>query len=196
MRAKVALVAGVVGASLVGLQGAAFAQEGTAEAPNPILPATNEIVWGTLAFFVLLFLMWKFAFPAVQKGMEARTERIRNSLDEAERTRAEAHQILEDYQRQLADARSEAGRIIEEARQTADAMRRDLMARAEEDAQAARERAQQDIRAAVERASADLRRQVAELSIGMAEKVVEKNLDRDTQIRLIENYINQVGAQR
>jgi len=57
-----------------------------------------------------------------------------------------------------------------------------------------RARAQEDIRLATERAMADLQSRVAELSIELAEKVVERNLDRDTQIALIENYINQVGS--
>jgi hypothetical protein len=81
------------------------------KAPNPILPAINELVFGIIVFAILMALMAKFAFPAVQKGMEARTQKIRDNLDEAERTKAEASRILEDYQRQLADAKNESARI-------------------------------------------------------------------------------------
>lgn len=166
-----------------------------AKAPNPLLPATNEIIWGGIGFLVVLGFISKFGFPAVKRGMEARTERIRQSLDEAERAKAEAQATLEAYQRQLAEARGEAARIIEEARQAADAMRRDLLARAEADAQATRDRAQADIAAAVERATADLRAQVAELTIQAAEMVLQRELaDREAQVRLIEDYINQVGS--
>ena len=56
--------------------------------------------------------------------MEGRTERIRKDLDDAEPAKTEATGIREEYSRQLADAKSEAGRIIEEARQAADAVRR------------------------------------------------------------------------
>ena len=63
---------------------------------NPILPAGNELVWGTVSFLVLFFLMAKFAFPAVQKSMVARTERIRSSLDAAEHSKAEAQTVLDD----------------------------------------------------------------------------------------------------
>jgi F-type H+-transporting ATPase subunit b len=163
------------------------------ESPSPIIPATNEWVWGTISFTVLLILMAKLAFPALKKAMQAREDRIRGSLDEAESAKAAAQQVLDDYQRQLADAKAESGRIIEEARQSADAMRRELLARAEADAAAVRERAQADIQTAVDRAKADLQSQVAELSIDLAEKVVAANLDRDAQLRLIENYINEVG---
>lgn len=170
--------------------------EDCAKAPNPLLPETNEIIWGSIAFLVVFVFLAKFGFPAVKEGMNARAERIRNNLDEAERTKAEAQSILDEYQRQLADARNEAGRIVEEARQAADAMRRDLMAKAEAEAAATRERAQSDIAAQVERATADLRTQVAQLSVEAAEMVVKNQLtDREAQIRLVEDYIAQVGTQ-
>jgi F-type H+-transporting ATPase subunit b len=166
------------------------------EAPSPILPETSELVWGIISFTTVFFLLAKFAYPALKKSMEERSNRIRESIDEADRTRTEAQGILEDYQRQLADARNEANRVIEEARQTADQLRQDLMQRAEADAAELRQRTQEEIRAAQERAVADLRAQVAELAIQLAEKVVERNLDRDTNTALIESYIQQVGAQQ
>lgn len=164
------------------------------QAPNPILPATNELVFGALSFLILLAVMWKFAYPAVAKAMEQRTQRIRDNLDEAERTKAEAQRILEEYQRQLADSKNEAARIIDEARQTADQMRRDLLARAEAESADVRERAQADLAAARDRAVADLRGQVADLAIGAAEAIVQQNLDPTTNRALVERYIEQVGA--
>jgi len=166
------------------------------EAPNPILPATNELVFGALSFAILFALMYKFAYPAVAKGMQARTDRIRENLDDAERVKTEAQTILEEYQRQLADARNESNRIIEEARQTADQLRRDLMQRAEAEVAELKQRTQDDINAARDRTLGELREQVAGLAIELAEKVVEANLDRDTNIALIERYIEQVGSQR
>jgi F-type H+-transporting ATPase subunit b len=138
--------------------------------------------------------MWKFAFPAVQKGMLARTQRIRDNLDDAERTKAEAQRILEDYQRQLADAKNESARIIDEARQTAEQMRRDLMVRAEAEVTELRERTRTEVEAAQQRAIADLRSQVSDLAIGAAEVVVQRNLDRETNRALVERFIEQVGT--
>ena len=163
------------------------------EAPSPILPATNEIVWGGISFFLLLFLMWKFAYPGIKAGMEGRTQRIRDSLDEAERAKSDAQRVLDDYQRQLADAKNESSRIIEEARQTAEQMRRDLLTRAEAEAAELRQRSQQEITAARDRAIADIRAQVSELAVGAAEVVVQRSLDRETNIALVEQYIQQVG---
>src|SRR5436190_8013718 len=147
------------------------------KAPNPILPSTDEMIYGIGAFAVVFFFMWKYGYPSVKKAMDDRTERIRSNLDNADRVRAEAQTILEEYQRQLADARGEANRIIEEARQTADSLRRDLMARAEAEVAELRQRSSEEIQAAKDRALADLRTQVAQIAVGAAEKIVRRSLD-------------------
>ena len=161
------------------------------ETVNPILPATNEIIWGALSFLVLFFLIAKFGFPAIKKTMDARADRIRDSLDEAERAKTEAQGVLDEYKSQLSDARDESARIIEEARQAADKIRQDLKKQAEEEVAEIRQRAQDDIAAQAERVKANLRAEVAEMSIELAEKVVEKSLDRETNMALIERFIEQ-----
>jgi F-type H+-transporting ATPase subunit b len=164
------------------------------QSKNPILPAGNEIVWGVVSFVVLFVLMAKFAFPAVKKAMEARTERIRTNLDEAERVRSDAQQILADYQRQLNDARSEANRVIEEARQAAEQLRQELVRRAEAEVAELRQRSAAELRAAQERAISELRAQVRTLAVELAEKVVGENLDRDRNLRLVDQFIAQLNA--
>jgi len=164
------------------------------EEVNPILPEMNEIIWGGLTFFILLLVLKKFAFPAIQKSLKAREDRIRNDLESAEASKVEAQGVLDEYQRQLADARNEAGRIIEESRKAADDLRKELMAKAESDAAELRGRAQADIDATVAQARADLQRQVADFAVSLAEKVVESNLDHSAQQRLIDSYIEELGT--
>lgn len=163
------------------------------KAPSPILPATNELVWGILSFAILFVLLAKFGFPAVKKGMDARADRIRTDLDEASAARDEASSILDQYQRQLADAKSEASRIIDAARQDADKIRQDLHRQAEAEVSSIRQRASDDIAAQAERVKAGLRAEMAQISIELAEKVVERSLDRDTNLALIESFITQAG---
>ena len=164
------------------------------KAPSPILPATNELIWGSISFVVLLGLLYKFAWPALKSGMEARTERIRSDLDAADTAKADAETVLSEYMSRLSDAREESGRIIEEARQAADALRRDQEQRLQTELAELRERAAGDIEAAKRQAIADLRGDVAELAIGAAEVIVQRSLDRDTQTRLVDNYIEQVSS--
>jgi F-type H+-transporting ATPase subunit b len=163
------------------------------QSKNPILPSLPELVWGISSFLIVFLLMWKYAFPSVKKGMDARTDRIRDSLSSAEQAKNDAQTILEDYQRQLADAKNEANRIIEESRQTAEALRRDLTARAEADAAEIRTRATADIEAAKERAMEELRGQLTDLTIELAERVVKRNIDRESNARLIDDYITSIG---
>lgn len=164
------------------------------EAPNPILPATNELLWGAFAFIVLFGLFaWK-GVPAVKGAMDARAQKISDSLDEAERAKVDAESVLAEYQRQLADAKAESGRIIEEARAQAEQVKRDLIAKAEAEAAELRQRNAEQVAAERGRVMGEMQGQVAALAIELAEKVVESNLDRETNTRLIENYINSVGA--
>jgi F-type H+-transporting ATPase subunit b len=147
------------------------------KAPSPILPATDELVWGVLSFAVLFLVMRQFAYPAIKEMMQNRSDRIKGDLDAAEAAKAEAVDVLDKYRADLADAKSEAGRIIEQARQSAEALKRDQESRLQSEL-------------------ADLRGEVAQLAIGAAEVVVSKNLDQATQVQLIEDYINQVANQR
>lgn len=165
-------------------------------APNPLVPEINELIWGGIGFLVVFFFLWRMGLPAIKKGMNARTERIRSDLDAAEAQRTEADAILADYRAQLADAKNESARIIEEARQSADALKKDQEARLQTELADLRSKAAADIDAAKVQAIADLRGEVATLAIGAAEVVVGHNLDQPTQVQLIEDYINQVANQR
>ena len=149
------------------------------KAPSPILPAKNEIIWGVISFVVLAAVLMKFAVPAMQKGMAARTERVRSDLGAAEKAKADADTMLADYRAQLADARNESNRMIEEARRSADALRADLQSRAQSEIAELRALRAADVEAAKVSAIADLRAEVASLAIGAAETIVQKSLDRD-----------------
>ena len=166
------------------------------ESPNPLVPELNEVLWGLVGFAIVFGFLAKVGYPAMKKGMDARTERIQGDLDAAEAQRTEAAGILDEYKAQLADARQESARIIEEARQAADSVRSDLQARAESDIAELRARANADIESAKAQAIADLRGEVTALAIGAAEQVVGRNLDQDTNAALVEAYINSVGADR
>lgn len=161
---------------------------------NPMVPETNELIYSFIAFIVLVVLFLKFAYPAVKKGMDDRTQRIRSNLDEAEKAKNEATSVLTEYQHQLQDAKGESNRIIEEARQQADKLRKDLAAQAQNEVNEMKAKAAEDIKAAQARATADLQASIGDLVIQLSEKVIERNLDRDTNIALVNRYIEQVAA--
>jgi F-type H+-transporting ATPase subunit b len=164
------------------------------KAPSPLLPAKDEIIWGSLAFLVLLGVMWKFGVPAVKNMEQAREDRIRNDLEGAEKAKTEAEAEKEQYLAQIAGAKDEAGRLIEEARVAAESVRADLIARAETEANDIRARAQADIVNQRNQAMAQLRTDVATLSIDLAGRIVERNLDSDTNRQLVDSFIDQVSG--
>jgi F-type H+-transporting ATPase subunit b len=164
------------------------------KAPSPLKPANNEIIWGSAAFAVLLIAMWKFGVPAVKNMEKAREDRIRNDLESAETAKTEAEGEKAQYLAQIAGAKDEAGRLIEEARQAAETVRADLIARAEAEANEIRTRAQADIANQRNQAMAQLRTDVASLSIDLAGRIVERNLDSDTNRQLVDSFIDQVGG--
>jgi F-type H+-transporting ATPase subunit b len=167
---------------------------GEVTSKNPIVPEPFELIYGIIAFGVLVFLFKKFAFPAVQKGLEARTERIRSDLEQAEKAKSEAEGVLAEYKKQLADARTQSDKIIDDARKQAEAVKNDIVNKANNEAAEIKAKASADIESARTAALASLQSSVAEIAIELAEKVVEKNLDRDTNKRLIDSFIAKVGS--
>ncbi len=159
-----------------------------------ILPAPEELIWGAICFAIVAFLLSRFAFPRLRETVEAREKTISNALEETERSRDEAKKLLDDYRKQLADARSEANRVIEESRRQGEEVRKDIVARAEKDAEGIVGRAREQIEAERNRTVQELRGQIAQLSIELAEKVVGRSLDGDTHRDLVDAYIKEVGT--
>jgi F-type H+-transporting ATPase subunit b len=174
---------------------ALLAQEAAAEADkNPILPDLAELIFGGLAFLIVFWALAKFAFPQFNQMLEARTAKIQGDLEKAEQSRTEADAVLADYRTQLAGARDESNRIIEDSRKTAEQLRRDLQSKAEQEAEATVARAQEEIRAERDRVFADLRTQVGDIAVELAGRVVGQSLDPKAHERLIDDYIEQVAA--
>jgi F-type H+-transporting ATPase subunit b len=160
---------------------------------NPILPKTNELIVGIFAFLVLFLLLWRVALPRANQTLEERTRNIEGKLEQAERERQEAEELLRKYRQQLASAEDEAQRIIDEARTNADRLRRDLMAKAEQEANRVIEQGREAIRGERDRAVRQLRTEVGSLAVELATRVIGDSLDRDRQLRLIDQYIEQLS---
>lgn len=155
-----------------------------------VLPDPDELLWGSLFFLVLLAVLIKFVFPKVNEGLAKRTAKIQGQMDAAEGVRREADTVLEDYRRQLADARSEASRIIEEGKRTAEALKADITARAETEAREIVARAQADVAGERDRAIASLQRSVGELSLTLAGRVIGAELaNPEAQRALVDRAI-------
>jgi F-type H+-transporting ATPase subunit b len=154
-----------------------------------VLPETYELIAGIIAFAIVFFFVWKWAFPAINRSLENRQQAISGQLKEAEAAKVEAQSLLDDYRAQLADAKGEANRIVEEARAQAEAVRSEVVSRSESEAEEIVAKARADAASEKARALQEARREVAGLSIDLAEKVVGESLDREAQQGLIERYL-------
>ncbi len=162
---------------------------------NPLIPATNELVWGTIAFLLLLVVLWRAGvFKRISDALAERTARIEGNIEKAEQTRADAERVLAEYRRRLDEAHEESSRLLQEARETAEQLRRELQAKAQEEANRIIESARLEIHAERDRARRELRQEVGILAVRVAERVVRSELDGERQLSLVDSYIEELAG--
>ncbi len=151
------------------------------EAPNPLIPAWYDIIWSGLWFVVILVVVWKVALPRFTKMLDERSAAIEGNIAKADEAQKEAEATLEEYTRQLAEARTEAGEIREAARE--DGKR--IVAEAKETASAEAARltaaAHSQIEAERQTAFVSLRSEVGTLALDLAGGVIGETLSDDAR---------------
>jgi len=157
-----------------------------------IEPGIGLMVWTLLVFGATMFLLSKLAFPRISEALGRRQAAIEDSIDTAERTRAEAEQILSEYRERLKEARAQADEIVERARQAAKTHEGETKEQGQEMLAEAAKRAERDIEAARKRALDDIRKEVADLTIMATEKVTRKTLTDADQRRLVEEALSEL----
>lgn len=153
-------------------------------------------IWTLISFLLLLALLVKFAFKPIGEALDRRSLMIKSSIDEAERSRAEAKKLMDDYQKQLAEARNEAGKVIEEARHLSEKVRKDIVDKANTEASAILQRSQEEIERQKEKGLQELKDTVAGLSVQIASRVIEKEVSEATHRQLVENLIKDLAKIR
>ncbi|MDU5755375.1 MAG: F0F1 ATP synthase subunit B [Veillonella sp.] len=149
-----------------------------------------------LNFFILVWLLARFAYKPLLAIMTERKERIAKDLEAAEQARAEAEGFKADYAAQIANARIEAQQIVEKAVQEAENTTREQLSTAREQIEQEKNRARQDIAIERDRAMNSLRNEVVSLSVAMAGKVVAKDMNSETNTKLIEDAIRQLDSEQ
>jgi F-type H+-transporting ATPase subunit b len=161
-----------------------------------LLPASSELIAGLIAFAIIFFFVWKWVLPVVDKRLAARQEAITSQLTAAEATKLEAESLLADYKQQVARARDDANRIVDEARQAADALRTDSVSKADAEAVEIVRKAREEAAGERQRAAGAIRDEVAALSLAVAEKAMAGAVDAKAHQKLVEQYIAELGALR
>ncbi len=161
-----------------------------------MLESLNAIkpVFAILNLLLLYFILRKILFKPVTEFMENRTQSIKNSIDDAEKQKAEAMELKRSYDEQIAHAKDDAEKIIKEARAKAETEHDQITAQARSEAEALMTRAREDIENERRQMISELRAQVAGLALAAASRVIEVNLDTEKNRVLVDKFIDEAGA--
>ena len=173
---------------------ASAAADVTPEKVNLLSPNGGLMFW-TLVIFLLLFgILAKLVFPKILAAVEAREKALEDAIEGAKRDREEAAQLLADHHRQLEAARGEAQKLIVEGRQVGEKLRADMIEETQQQQQSMLERARREIETEKQRAIDEMRREAIELAIAGASKVIEKNLDDQSNRKIVESFLASIPA--
>ncbi|TMK62639.1 MAG: F0F1 ATP synthase subunit B [Actinobacteria bacterium] len=156
-----------------------------------VTPNVGLMIWTLIAFAITLFILRRLAFPRIADALDRRRRAIEESIDAAERTRAEADQILSEYRERLREAREQSEDIVNRARRAADRLEDEAKSDAAKTREELMERTRREIESETRRAIDQIRREVADLTVLATEKVARKTLTGDDHKRLIEETLDE-----
>jgi F-type H+-transporting ATPase subunit b len=156
---------------------------GAGEDAIPILPYIPELIFGLIAFGILYFFVAKKIVPNLEKAYTERTAAIEGGMEAAEVARAEADAAKKKYEDQLSEARAEAARIREHAKEQGAEIIADMRRQASTEAARITETAHKQIEAERQQAMVQLRGEVGQISTDLASKIVGESLQDETRQR-------------
>ena len=157
-----------------------------------VTPGIGLIFWTTLFFLILLFVLGKFAWPAILTAIRARNESIKQALEAAERAKKEMAKLQADNKKILSEAKAERDAMMREAKQIKEQLIADAKEKAGEEAKKLVANARESIQAEKKAAINDMKSQVANLSVDIAEKILKIKLeDGKAQKDLVTKLINE-----
>jgi F-type H+-transporting ATPase subunit b len=160
---------------------------------NPLeLGSWTLVFWTAVTFFLLLFLLGRFAWRPLMDTVKGREERIASDIEKAEAARKNAEETQEMHRRELEQAAQQAKKLLDEARERAKGLEADLEAKAREEAGALVERARQSIEAEKQQALREIKDQVVDLSVAISARIAERPVDREDHLRTADALMAQL----
>ena len=157
-----------------------------------VTPGIGMIFWSTLFFLLLLFILGKFAWPAILTAVKARNESIKYALDAADKAKVEMAKLQADNEKILAEAKAERDAMLKEAKAVKDSMIAEAKEKASEEAKKLVQSAREAIQAEKEAAVSDMKAQMVTLSVDIAEKILRNKLeDSKAQKDLVTKLVNE-----
>ena len=172
----------------------AFASEEESGGISAILPNMTEFIPMLVCFIILVVVLGKLGWPKFAGMLEKRERTIKESLEKSEAARIESERLLEEYKRQLEEAKSQAAQIVADAKKTGEAVKADMTEKAQAESAAMIEKARAAIEDEKKAAISELQGSVADLSISVASRVIGNDLTDDEHRKIVERYVNEAGS--
>jgi F-type H+-transporting ATPase subunit b len=164
---------------------------------NPLIqPDPGLFIWTIVTFVVLLALLAKFAWKPLLEALESRQERIRKSLEDADRARQELERLHQESAKIIQQARIEADAIVTQTRSDAERLREELKQKAKEEADNILRNAQQQIQLQTRQAIQQIRHEVADIAVLLASKLLDRNIAKEDNARLIDDTLKQIETSK
>ncbi len=148
------------------------------------------MIWVWITFFILLAILYKTALKPLLSSLTDREEGIRNDINEAKKQRDEAEELLSKHKKMIAEADAQAQAVLKEAQDIAQKSRSEILEKAREEASKEVEKAKQEIEKQRDDALKSLRTEVVDLAIGAAEKILTQAIDKETNKKVVDDYIS------
>ncbi len=153
----------------------------------------NDLGFQIISDIVIIFILAKLLYNPVREFLGSRKERIASNIKNAETSLTEANSLKAEYESKLANIEKERTEILDEARKVAKEQEAQIIAAAREEAEVLKNRAETAIKREEERARDDMRKNIIDLSTVLASSVIAKNIDEDTQNKLLDEVIEGLG---
>lgn len=152
------------------------------------------LLWTIITFVVLLLILWKAAWKPIVEALDARAEKIRGDIENADKSRLEAEKILAEHKALMANAREEANNIIAQGREEAEKVKNTIVDKANNEANELAERVKKEIDQAKNAALEEIKTEIVVISTEIASKIIERNLKPEDQSALVEEALNKIGT--
>ena len=155
---------------------------------------SSLIFWEIISFGILLWVLYKFAIPPIIEALDTRERKIRDTIEQAERSQSAAEQRLQDYEAKLRGAAQEAEAIVAEAKAKAQRMLEENEQRLRAESDRIKAETTQEIERERRKALQDIRGEAADLALLVAEKVLTRSLSDEDHRRLANEALAAVTA--
>ena len=160
--------------------------------PDVLAPDVEMLLLTWFTFFLLLAVLYKFAWKPILAALDERENNIRQSIEGADKARAEMEALVAEQEQVILKAHEKSKLIVEESRHAASEAAKHIQEKARQEAQIMLENAKREIREEADRVQADLREESATIAVELAGKIIRENLDKAKQTKIIEDYIKEL----